>query len=171
MKNFAIAFLLGIIVGAVGTWYFEQERESATAVNEAEQRAAEAAAKARDALGQAAAGAKSALASRLEALELRAQDVKEDLARSGRLVRRKAREAGELVSDAARDAAITAEIKGKLAADPALSAAAITVETSNGRVTLAGTAPSHEAIGQATLLALETQGVREVVSTLQVSGG
>ena len=168
MKNIAIALLVGIIVGVAGTWYFEQERESARAVKEAEQRAGEAAAKARDALGQAASEVKTALAAKLEALELRAQDVREDLARSGRIVRRKAREAGEVMTDAARDAAISTEIKGKLAADPVLSATAIDVDTVGGRVTLGGTAPSHEAIGRATLLALETQGVREVVSTLQV---
>ncbi|MDH4324473.1 MAG: BON domain-containing protein [Betaproteobacteria bacterium] len=170
MKNVLIALLIGIIVGVVGTWYFQQERESATAVKEAEKRAGEAATKAREALGQAAAGVKDAFAAKLEALELRAQDVRDDLARSGRVVRRAAREAGEGVADAARDAAITAEIKGKLAADPVLSARAIDVDTVGGRVTLSGTAPSHEAIGRATLLALETRGVREVVSTLQVAG-
>jgi osmotically-inducible protein OsmY len=168
MKNFAIALLLGIIVGVAGTWYFQQERPSASAVQQAEQRADQAAAQAKQALGEAASGVKSVLTAKLEALQLRAQDVKEDLTRSGRLVRRKAREAGELVTDAGRDAAITAEIKGKLAADPALSALAIDVDTHDGRVTLSGAAPSHEAIGRATLLALETPGVREVVSTLQV---
>jgi len=112
MKNVLIALLIGIIVGVVGTWYFQQERESATAVKEAEKRAGEAATKAREALGQAAAGVKDAFAAKLEALELRAQDVRDDLARSGRVVRRAAREAGEGVADAARDAAITAEIKG-----------------------------------------------------------
>lgn len=170
MKNFAIALLLGIIVGAVGFWYFEQERAS-EAARQAGAQAEQASAKARSSLGQAASDVKAAFAAKLEALELRAQDVKDDLARSGRLVRRKAREAGELVTDAGRDAAITAEIKGKLAADPMLSALAIEVDTSGARVTLSGTAPSHEAIGRATLLALETQGVREVVSTLQVKEG
>lgn len=168
MKNILIALLIGIIVGVVGTWYVEQERDSAAAVQQADQRASEAATRARDALGEAAAGVKGALSAKLEALELRAQDIKEDLARSGRIVRRKAREAGDAVTDAARDAAITAEVKGKLAADPGLSALAIDVDTSGGRVTLTGTVGSHEAIGRATLLALETQGVREVVATLQV---
>lgn len=171
MKNFLLALMLGIIVGALGTWYFQQERASSAAVEEANRRASESAAQARAALGQAAAGVKSALGAKLEALQLRAQDVKQDLERSGRLVRRKAREAGEAVTDAGRDAAITAEIKGKLAADPELSALAIDVDTSGGRVTLSGSAPSHEAIGRATLLALETDGVREVVATLQVKAG
>jgi hyperosmotically inducible protein len=171
VKNFLIALLLGVIVGAVGMWYFEQERESASAIRQAEERAGAAATQATQALGEAASGVKTALGAKLEALQLRAQDVKEDLQRSGRLVRRKAREVGEVVSDAGRDAAITAEIKGKFAGDPTLSALAIDVDTHEGRVTLSGSAPSHEAIGRATLLALETHGVREVVSTLQVKDG
>jgi osmotically-inducible protein OsmY len=171
MKNFLFALMLGVIVGAVGMWYFAQERDSAGARQEANRRADEAAAKAREALGQAASQVTSAISAKLEALQLRAQDVREDLSRTGRIVRRKAREASDAVTDAGRDAAITAEIKGKLAADAELSALAIDVDTNGGRVTLSGSAPSHEAIGRATLLALETDGVREVVSTLQVKGG
>jgi osmotically-inducible protein OsmY len=171
VKNFLFALMLGIIVGVLGTWYFGQQRESTAAVQEANRRAGESAAQAREALSRAAAGVKSALGAKLEALQLRAQDVREDLERSGRIVRRKAREAGDAVTDAGRDAAISAEIKGKLAADPELSAFAVDVDTNGGRVTLSGSAPSHEAIGRATLLALETDGVREVVSTLQVKAG
>jgi osmotically-inducible protein OsmY len=56
----------------------------------------------------------------------------------------------------------------KLAADPDLSVFSISVATTAGRVTLSGTVASPELIGKATALALETDGVREVVSTLQV---
>ena len=113
MKNFLIALLLGIIVGAVGMWYFQQERESATAIREADRRAGEAASQATQALGEAASGVKAALGAKLETLQLRAQDVKEDLERSGRLVRRKAREVSDAFTDTGRDAAVTAEIKGR----------------------------------------------------------
>jgi hyperosmotically inducible periplasmic protein len=167
MKNFVIALLIGIILGAGGLWYFQAQRES-TAQQEADQRAQQAAEKARRSLAEATSDVKAALSAKLEALELRAQDVQDDLARGSRIVRRKARDLGEAVADAAADAAIAAEVKAKLAADPALSAAAISVDSSGGRVTLAGTAPSHEAIGRAILLALETRGVREVASTLQL---
>jgi osmotically-inducible protein OsmY len=44
----------------------------------------------------------------------------------------------------------------------------ISVGTTDGTVTLAGTAPSPDMIGNAMLSALETERVREVVSTLQV---
>lgn len=165
MKNLIIALLIGIILGAGGLWYYQQET---SALREAEERASRTAAAARKAVSDAAVDARDAVAAKLEALELRAQDIKEDLSRSGRIVRRKARELGEAAAEATADAAITARIKGKLAADPLLSAMGISVDTTAGRVTLAGTAPSHEAIGRAMLLALETEGVREVVSTLQV---
>ncbi|MGQ9695827.1 MAG: BON domain-containing protein [Thermodesulfobacteriota bacterium] len=55
-----------------------------------------------------------------------------------------------------------------LAADPDLSALSISVSTAAGRVTLSGTVGSPELIGKAVALALETEGVREVVSTLKV---
>jgi osmotically-inducible protein OsmY len=163
MRNFMIALLLGIIIGATGFWYLQQERGAAML-----REAKEAASKGQQAVTGAAADVKQAVAAKLEALELRAQDIREELERGGKVVRRKARDVGETVADAAADTAITAGIKAKLALDPDLSAAAITVNTTDGRVTLAGTVSSPEAIGKAVLLALETRGVREVVSTLQV---
>ena len=61
-----------------------------------------------------------------------------------------------------------AEVKRKLLADPDLSALDVSVNTTNGRVTLSGTVSAADQIGKSMLLALETDGVREVVSTLQV---
>ena len=84
------------------------------------------------------------------------------------VVRRKAREIGEAAVDAALDARVTATIKAKLAADADLSAISIAVATTAGRVTLSGTVTSPELIGKAMTLALETDGVREVVSTIQI---
>ena len=66
------------------------------------------------------------------------------------------------------DATITAKIKTKYAIDRDLSAFGISVNTTDGRVTLAGHVTSHQQIGKAMLIALETDGVREVSSTLQV---
>jgi hyperosmotically inducible protein len=101
-------------------------------------------------------------------LDLKPQDVKDELARTGQVVRRKAKEAGQAIADATADARITAAIKGKLVASRDLSALNISVNTTSGVVTLSGTAPSAEAISKAMLLAMETDGVKEVVSTLQV---
>ena len=49
-----------------------------------------------------------------------------------------------------------------------LSALSISVNTTAGVVTLSGFVNSTEDISKAMLLALETDGVREVISTLQV---
>jgi len=53
-------------------------------------------------------------------------------------------------------------------ADRELSALSISVNTTEGVVTLSGTVSSSENVSKAMLLAMETDGVREVISTLQV---
>jgi osmotically-inducible protein OsmY len=163
MKNFLIALLLGIVLGAAASWYFGQPAvQQVRAV--AEQKAADA----RTAAARAAEDVERTLAAKLEAMELRAQQIRDELQETGRVVRRKAREFGEAVADAAADTRITAEVRRKLAADAELSVFAISVGTIDGRVTLSGTVSSPELIGKAILLALETEGVRDVVSMLQV---
>ncbi|MDQ6631650.1 MAG: BON domain-containing protein [Verrucomicrobiota bacterium] len=100
--------------------------------------------------------------------EIRTEDIKEELARTGRVVRKKAEQAGSALADATADARITTAIKGKYAVESDLSAMSISVNTTAGTVTLSGTAPSPELIQKAMRLALETEGVSEVISTLQV---
>ena len=94
--------------------------------------------------------------------------IREELERSGKVVRKKAQEVGEVIADATADARTTAAIKGKLVKDPNLSALRISVNTTQGVVTLSGTVASTDEISQAMKLALETDGVREAISTLQV---
>ena len=100
--------------------------------------------------------------------EIRTEDIKEELARTGKVVRKKASELGAAVADATADARITGAIKAKYAVEPDLSAWSISVNTTDGKVTLAGTVSSHENIAKAINLALATEGVGEVVSTMQV---
>ena len=90
------------------------------------------------------------------------------MARTGKIVRREANEAGHAIADATADARTTASIKGKLLASRDLSALNISVNTTAGVVTLSGFVSDPEHISKAILLAMETDGVREVVSTLQV---
>jgi len=71
---------------------------------------------------------------------------------------------------ALNDAGITASIKASLAADPALSALKIEVDTQQGVVTLRGPAPSLEARDRATVLARAPQGVRAVNNELVLPG-
>jgi hyperosmotically inducible periplasmic protein len=76
---------------------------------------------------------------------------------------------GEKIADSAADARVTAAIKAKLAVDPDLSALAISVSTTSGIVTLSGKVGSAELVGKAMLVALETEGVRDVIATMQVA--
>lgn len=69
------------------------------------------------------------------------------------------------------DAGITASIKTSLAADPALSALKIDVDTRSGIVTLRGPAPSADARDRATVLARAPQGVVDVLNELRLPGG
>jgi hyperosmotically inducible protein len=112
--------------------------------------------------------ARDALYGKLQVLDLRSEDIKDELAQTGKVVRRKAREAGEAIDHATADARITAAIKGKLLASRDLSSLQISVNTTGGIVTMSGAVPSAEEISKAMLVAMETDGVREVISTLQV---
>jgi hypothetical protein len=112
--------------------------------------------------------ARDALYEKLKVLDLRSEDIKDELAETGKVVRRKAQEAGTAIDNATADARITAAIKGKLLASRDLSSLQISVNTTGGIVTLAGPVSSPEEISKAMLIAMETDGVREVISTLQV---
>ncbi len=160
MKTFIIGVLFGIIVAWVGIWYFNVGKDNQK-VQETEERVVAQVEKTSETVNQI-------LQARLEAWELRPEDIRQELEEQGEVIRRKARDLGESVSDHARDAQATAAIKIKLAEDPDLSAFSISVSTTDGKVTLSGTVQSPELIGKAMGLALGTQNVRKVVSKLVV---
>ncbi len=151
-----LALILGIIIGAAAWWYFSTSEGRSTAKSAGTQ------------VQNAATSALNTVEQKLRVLDLRTNDIKDELARTGQIVRRKTREAGQAFADATADARITAAIKGKLIANRELSAMSISVNTTAGVVTLSGFVSSTEQISKAMLLALETDGVREVISTLQV---
>ena len=95
--------------------------------------------------------------------------IAEELKQTGRVIRRKAGQAARKIEDATEDGRTTAAIKARLALDPTLSALDISVDTTDGRVTLAGKVSSPEDVARAMQIALEQENVTEVVSTLQVS--
>jgi len=167
MNKFIIGILGIIVVGGV-LWYFTVGRNTPT-VQQAEERAGEQVEKSMDSAGAAVEKTLEALDTKLEELELKTEDIRKEMAKQGKVLRRKASYIGESVADAAVDARATAFIKAKLAADQELSALRISVSTTAGRVTLSGTVASPELIGRAIVLALETEGVHEVVSTIQVN--
>ncbi len=151
-----LALIIGILIGAAGVWYFS--------TNDGRSRAKSAGQQIQD----AAASARDAVEEKLRVLDLRTNDIKEELAQTGQVVRRKARETGQALADATADARITAAVKTKLIANRELPGIGISVNTTAGIVTLSGYVGSTEQISKAMLLAMETDGVREVISTLQV---
>ena len=151
-----IALLIGLVIGAATVWFYTTYQGSPR------MRAAE------ETVGSAAKSARDAVQDKLKVLDLRSEDIKDEFARTGQVVRRKAREAGQAIADATADARITTAIKAKLVASRDLSALNISVNTTAGVVTLSGPVSSPEHISKAMLLAMETEGVREVISTLQV---
>jgi hypothetical protein len=99
---------------------------------------------------------------------LNTANIKEELEKTGRVIREKTREAGAVIADAAANTRISTSVKAKLVQDAGLSAFKIDVDTTDGVVTLSGTVKSHEEIARAVDLAFQTEGVRKVISTLQV---
>ena len=155
MKTF-LALVLGVAFGAAAVWFYSTYR------NDPRMRSAE------QKVENAAKTTSDAAQDKLRVLHLSSEDIKDELARTGGVVRREASAAGHAIADATADARITTAIKTKLLASRDLSALNISVNTTAGVVTLSGFVSSPEHIGKAILLAMESDGVREVLSTLQV---
>ncbi len=155
MKKLLVLIVL-LVVGAGIYWYAGRKNASEDPLRKAEAEAS-----------QRLEEVKSTIKDKLGGLSIDPKEIKEELERSGKVVRKKA----EQVSAVMADAAITAAIKAKLVKDPNLSALRIAVNTTDGVVTLSGSVDSVEEIQQALKLALETDGVREAISTLQVRAG
>ncbi|MCX7886771.1 MAG: BON domain-containing protein [Verrucomicrobiae bacterium] len=156
MKAFFFGVLVGVLLALGAMWYFERGRGRAEI---------------REVQDRAAAGVRQtveALDAKLRAWHLSTPEIKAELAATGKVIRRSAREFGHAASSAASDAAITAKIKAKYLAEPGLSVWRISVNTTAGHVTLAGSVPSHDLIAKAIALALETEGVVDVTSNIQV---
>ena len=152
-----LGLLFGLALGVGGMWLYLACRDD-PAVQRFERQ-----------LGTNTTELREALQAKLSALQLSPQNIQEELARTGQIVRRTARDLGRAVADHTADARITAAIKARYVADPQLSAMSISVNCTEGRVTLSGTVPTAGDIGRAMLIAFEADGgVTEVVSTLQV---
>jgi len=151
MKKLLIGFLLGVAAGWGAYWYVDHHKFEAWRTKQKVVHRAEATAE-----------------SIKRSVRVTVDDVVEELARTGTVIREKARKVGDAVADAAADLRLTAAIKTKLLAEPGLSGAKINVDTADGVVTLSGTVTSTNQLVRAMNIALETEGVRKVVSTLQV---
>jgi hypothetical protein len=156
MRGFFNGFILGLLVGAGAMWYFRGQPSNAR-LDEA-----------RDRLVSGATNVEHAARTRLDELGLTPDNIKAELKRTGRVIRKKSEALGQSIANATADARITADIKGKMLADPDLSALSISVNTTGGCVTLAGTTSSVANISKAMVLAYDTEGVTQVISTLSV---
>lgn len=154
MRNFIVVIFVVIIVIIAAIWFYSGQNPHAQ--------------QARTQITGAATETKQFLEEKLGLTNLSAQEIKDEMSKAGHVIREKTGEAVHTASDATADARITAAIKAKYVKDPNLSALNISVSTTNGKVTLSGTASSPENIKRAMQLAMETDGVREVTSTLQV---
>lgn len=94
--------------------------------------------------------------------------IREEVTRTGRVVRRKTANAARALGEATEDLRTTGAIKARLALDPHLSALDIGVDTTDGRVTLTGWVDSPERLARLVRLALEHEGVTEVISTVRI---
>ena len=154
MKKVFISFVLGVVVGAGGYWWL-------TAKDRNEDLQA-----ARDKAVQSAEKVKESIAEKVSEVSVGA--IKEELARTGTVVREKTKKATAAISDATANARTTATIKGKFVAESGLASFHINVDTTDGLVTLSGTVSAPEDVAKAVRIALDTDGVHKVISTLQV---
>ncbi|MGH8017564.1 MAG: BON domain-containing protein [Opitutaceae bacterium] len=156
-----IALVLGAFLGAAATWLvLEKEgrlQPSASAPPPASTNGAPAIDEDR-------------ISRKLREWNLDSEDLREELDRAGRILREKGREFGARLAEETSDVRIIALIKAKYTLDEQLSARQIAVGCKDGHVTLTGTVASAEQVGRAIVLALDTEGVLDVDSSLRVSG-
>ena len=151
-----IVLALGVAVGVAVVWFYSTYRDDPR-MRSAEHK-----------VENAVNATREAAQEKINALHLRPEDIKDELARTGPIVRRAASDAGHAIADSTADARITGTIKTKLVASRDLSALNISVNTTAGKVTMSGFVNSAEDISKAILLAIEIDGVNQVISTLQV---
>jgi osmotically-inducible protein OsmY len=157
--------LLGIILGAVGYWFIQKK---ALEHPEAEQRFEASAARAGAATSDAAHNLSDAFKAKVETLDLQPDRIKDEMARTGKVVRTKTQAIAGKVADAAADALIVTKIKAKYAKDADVSVWSISVSCNDGHVALSGTVPTAEGVAKAIALAYDADGVVDVTSTLEI---
>ena|SRR5215469_4774990 len=151
-----LSLIIGIAIGIAAVWYFEHNKSNSQFHSAGEE------------IKNTAQSAGSAIDEKLKSWRLDRESITNELARTGRVMRDKANAAGKAVSDATADGRVSAAIKAKYVRDPDLSAWDIHVSTTDGVVTLSGTVSSPDLIGKAMEQALDTDGARQVISTIQV---
>jgi osmotically-inducible protein OsmY len=168
MKTALISFLLGVIAGAFGLYLYQQPAPAAVTATSAGSSLSSKAHATADNLGArtraTADRMTDSIADKLQDWHLTSDDIKADLAKTGEVVRSKTAGVGDRIGDGR----IVAVVKAKFILDRDLSALDINVDCRDGEVSLRGTVATPDFIGKAVVLALDTDGVRNVVSKLTV---
>jgi hypothetical protein len=152
MKRFVLGILLGALAAAWCVWHFVGQPQPPSLKAEENW----------------VSNSQSMARTKLKELGLTPENIRNELDRTGKVIRNKSEAVGHALADATADARITADIKGKFLADRDLSSLSISVNTTAACVTLSGTASTPENIIKAMSLAYDTEGVNQVISTLQV---
>lgn len=144
-------FLLGLIIGVALTWFYFQgnfiKYRSTSPPS-----------------SNSTASSRPLTSNPAQTNDLKSAEIRDEIAKTGKVIREKVGDVGGELGDAA----ITAVILGKYAVDPNLSPRQIKVTTEKGVVTLNGEAATPELIHKAIEMALETKGVHKVISNLQI---
>ncbi|HWD91887.1 MAG TPA: BON domain-containing protein [Verrucomicrobiae bacterium] len=155
MKIF-LTLIVGIAIGIAAVWYFNHDKNNSQFRSAGQE------------IKSTAQNAGDTISDKLKSWRLDPDSISDELKRTGRVIRDKTSQAGQAIKDATADARVTGAIKAKYVKDPDLSAWDIHISTTDGVVTLSGTVASADLIGKAMELALDTDGARQVISTLQV---
>src|SRR5258706_1075848 len=118
-----LGLIIGILIGAGVVWYYHTS-DGRTRMQSAG-----------DQIESAGKSARDVIQEKLRVLDLRSNDIKDELAKTGQVIRRKSKEAGKAIADATADARITAAIKGKLLTNREPSVVGISLKTTNAVVT------------------------------------
>lgn len=154
MKTLFILLLLAAIAGAFG-WRYYQRSQNPTLGD----RAAAIAEHSKE----MAINAKDAAMAKFEEWNLTPENIKSELSKTGQIVGSRATVVGEKTEDAR----IITLIKSRYLVEKNLSSFSISVGCKEGEVSLTSVNEPNQ-IAQAVALALQTNGVRSVVSRLQV---
>jgi osmotically-inducible protein OsmY len=154
MKRLLFGFLLGVLTGAGGYWYF-QEGMRGSSFQETKNQVAHEAEKWTSTVQE-------------KFHDLTSEAVRDELAKTSMVIREKAAQAGHAIMDATANARTTAAIKTKLLAEPGVPGMRINVDTSGGIVTLSGTVSTPDQVARAIRITLDTEGITKVISTIQV---
>jgi osmotically-inducible protein OsmY len=161
-------FLVGIAVGAIALYWYQTQPQATHAVARGTSSVSNSSRDAADHAwdqGRAVASDMSARVSeKMQEWHLTGPDIHAELQKTGEVVRQNTAKARDRVNDVR----IVAVIKAKFVLDRDLSAGAITVESTDGNVTLSGTVAAEYLVGRAVADALDTDGVNHVVSKLEV---